>query len=199
MPLAPVAALRRFVPARESKEKCDGCGASLPPEHVHLFDLKIRTIRCSCSACFASSRDTYRRIPTEVRALPDFRMSDAQWDDLLIPISLAFFTHHSGAGRVMAYYPGPAGASESLLRLDAWQEITDANPEVREMQPDVQALLVNRVGANREYFIVPIDECYKLVGIIRIRWSGLSGGAAVWGEIAGFFDGLRRKGSICRT
>ncbi len=196
---APVAVLRRFVPARQSKERCDACGAGLPAEHVHQFDPNTRRVRCACDSCAVLYRETYRDIPTEVRALPDFSMTDGQWDDLLIPISLAFFTYNSAAGRVIALYPGPAGASESSLRLDAWEEIAVVNPELRELQPDVEALLVNRVGATREYFIVPIDECYKLVGIIRMRWSGLSGGAAVWGEIAQFFDGLRQKGSSCRT
>jgi uncharacterized protein DUF5947 len=199
MASAPVAALRRFVPVRESKEKCDACGVSLSSEHVHQFDPQSRRIRCACHSCATLSDQGYRNIPTEVRALPNFSISDAQWDDLLIPISLAFFTHSSAAGRVMALYPGPAGASESSLRLDAWEEIAAANPELLKMQPDVEALLVNRVGAAREYFLVPIDECYKLVGLIRLRWSGLSGGAAVWGEIAKFFDGLRKKGSPCRT
>ncbi len=196
---APVAALRRFVPVRPSREKCDRCGAGLPAEHRHQFDPKTRQIRCACDLCAVLYRGTYRDIPTEVRALPSFSMSDAQWDDLLIPISLAFFTYNSATRRVIALYPGPAGAAESSLRLDAWEEIAAANPELCELQPDVEALLVNRVGATREYFIVPIDECYKLVGIIRTRWSGLSGGAAVWGEIAQFFDGLRQKGSSCRT
>jgi hypothetical protein len=63
--------------------------------------------------------------------------------------------------------------------------------------PDVEALLVNRVGAARDYFIVPIDECYKLVGLIRLHWRGLSGGAVVWGEIGRFFDELRRRGNQC--
>ena len=196
---APVAALRRFVPARASKEKCDGCGAGLSPEHTHQFDPKTRLIRCACDSCAVLYCGIYRDIPTEVKALPDFLISDLQWDDLLIPISLAFFTYSSAAGRVVALYPGPAGASESSLRLDAWDEIAAANPELLKLRPDVEALLVNRVGAAREYFIVPIDECYKLVGIIRTRWSGLSGGAAVWGEIAKFFDGLRRRGGSCQT
>jgi hypothetical protein len=196
---APVAVLRRFVPARRSKETCDGCGIGLSPEHVHQFDPETRRIRCACDSCAVLYQGTYRDIPTRVRALPDFTMSDAQWDDLLIPISLAFFTYNSVAGRVIALYPGPAGASESLLRLDAWEEIATANPELQELQPDVEALLVNRVGATREHFIVPIDECYKLVGVIRMRWSGLSGGAAVWGEIAQFFETLRKKASSCRT
>jgi Family of unknown function (DUF5947) len=199
MTLAPVAALRRFVPGRESKEKCDGCGVALPAEHVHQFDPAGRRIRCACHSCAARDAQVYRNIPTAVRALPNFHISDALWDELLIPISLAFFTFNSTAGRVMAQYPGPAGASESSLRLDAWEQIAAANPELLKLQPDVEALLVNRVGASREYFIVPIDECYKLVGIIRMRWSGLSGGAAVWGEIARFFERLRIRGNSCRT
>lgn len=196
---APVTALRRFVLARESKETCDACGVALAPKHVHQFDPKTRRIRCACDSCATLYAEVYRDIPTDVRALPNFEISDAQWDDLLIPISLAFFMYNSAAGRVVALYPGPAGASESSLRLHAWEEIAASNPELLEIQPDVEALLVNRVGASREYFIVPIDECYKLVGIIRMRWSGLSGGAAVWGEIAGFFEQLRKKGSRCRT
>ncbi len=199
MASAPLAALRRFVPSRESKEKCDACGVALPAEHVHQFDGKTRLIRCACDSCALLYRGVYRDIPKEVRALPNFSISDAQWDDLLIPISLAFFTHSSTAGRVIALYPGPAGASESSLRLEAWDEIAAANPELLHLQPDVEALLVNRVGAAREYFIVPIDQCYKLVGTIRMRWSGLSGGAAVWGEIARFFEQLRTKGSTCQT
>lgn len=112
---APVAALRRFVPARASKEKCDGCRAGIAPEHIHQFDPKTRVIHCACGSCAVLYRGIYRDIPTEVRALPDFSISDAQWDDLLIPISLAFFTYSSAANRIVALYPGPAGASESLL------------------------------------------------------------------------------------
>ena len=120
-------------------------------------------------------------------------MTDAQWDDLMIPISLAFFTWNSAAGRVMAFYPGPAGAAESSLRLGAWQEIAEANPELLLMEPDVEALLVNRTGSVRDYLIVPIDECYRLIGSIRLHWRGLSGGALVWGEIAKQFADLRRR------
>ncbi len=117
----------------------------------------------------------------------------------MIPISLAFFSystaHDASRGKITALYPSPAGAAESALRLEAWREIADANPELQNLAPDVEALLVNRVGATREYFIAPIDECYRLVGLIRMHWRGLSGGAAVWGEIGRFFDDLRRKGA----
>ena len=195
----PVAALRNFVRPRQSDERCDLCGAALTAEHGHNFDPASRRIRCACDSCAILYATVYRQIPRRVRALPNFRMSDAQWDDLMIPISLAFFSYSTPAGKVVALYPGPAGAAESLLRLDAWEEISTSNPELRDMEPDVEALLVNRVGTTREHFLVPIDECYKLVGLIRLRWRGLSGGAAVWGEIARFFDELRRKGEACPT
>lgn len=194
---APVAALRKFVRPREPEERCDTCGTALPEDHVHNFDPATRRIRCACDRCSLRYATIYRQIPRRVRVLPNFEMSDAQWDDLMIPISLAFFSYSTPAQKVIALYPGPAGAAESLLRLDAWEEIAAANPELRGMHPDVEALLVNRVGAAREYFLVPIDECYKLVGLIRLHWRGLSGGATVWGEIAGFFEKLRRKGNEC--
>jgi hypothetical protein len=194
--LTGVAALRKFVPSRSSAERCTSCGAPLPGVHVHQFDPATRSIRCACERC-SGIVTTWKMIPRSVRTLPGFSMTDAQWDDLMIPISLAFFSYMTHAGRVAAFYPGPAGAIESMIRLSTWKEIADANPELLLMQPDVEALLANRIGSAREYFIVPIDECYKLVGLIRIHWRGLSGGALVWGEIAGFFDALRRRNAPC--
>jgi hypothetical protein len=61
------------------------------------------------------------------------------------------------------------------------------------MEPDTEALLVNRVKGEREYYIAPIDECYKLVGLIRSSWRGLSGGTEVWEEIGKFFAELKEK------
>lgn len=195
--MAAVAALRTFVRPRQTAERCDLCGASLPADHVHQFHPSARRIRCACRACASLPDTDWREIPRGIRRLADFQMSDMAWDGLMIPISLAFFSWSTPAGRVVALYPGPAGAAESLLRLEAWREIAEANPVLQGMEPDVEALLVNRVGESREYFIVPIDECYKLVGIIRLHWRGLSGGAEVWGHIARFFDDLHRKGIPC--
>ena len=81
--------------------------------------------------------------------LRDFALDDQQWDSLLIPISLAFFFHSSSAGRVLAYYPSPAGATESLLDLEYWDAIAERNPVLKRMEPDVEALLVNRVSQIR--------------------------------------------------
>ena len=118
--------------------------------------------------------------------LADFRIEDAQWDDLALPINFDFLFHDSVAGKLTAY-PGPAGVAESLLRLTAWQTLVEQNPALGRMEPDVEALLVNRVGETREYFIAPIDGCFELVGLIRLHWHGLSGGDEVWREIGGFF------------
>jgi len=143
----------------------------------------------------------YRRVPRQVRLLANFRITDAEWDSLMIPINLAFFFRNSADSRVSALYPSPAGATESLLPLAAWNNIVQANPVLQELESDVEALLVNRVGQARgnapsEYYIVPIDACYKLVGLIRLNWKGFSGGTEVWQEIGKFFCDLRSEALV---
>ena len=113
----------------------------------------------------------------------------------MLPINLAFFFKSTADGKQVALYPSPAGPTESLLALDTWDEIVQDNAILKEMEPDTEALLVNRVGSTRQYYLVPIDECYKLVGLIRAHWRGLSGGAEVWTEIEQFFAGLRERSS----
>jgi hypothetical protein len=122
-------------------------------------------------------------------------MTDAQWNNLVIPINLAFFFHSSIEGRIVALYPSPAGAVESLLPLDSWNATVEKNPVLGHLQSDIEALLINRIDRKEEgvparYYIAPIDECYKLVGILRSHWKGLSGGAEAWEEIERFFSDL---------
>jgi hypothetical protein len=125
--------------------------------------------------------------------LRDFRLGDELWDDLRLPISLAFFFYSTRAQRVVAIYPSPAGGTESLLALESWRRLEEDNPLLRELEPDVEALLVNRVRAAREYYRAPVDLCYRLVGLIRTNWRGLSGGGLVWEEIESFFADLKRR------
>lgn len=125
-------------------------------------------------------------------------MTDAQWDGLMIPINMAFFYESSVDQRVVALYPSPAGATESLLTFESWKEIVTENPVLDTMESDVEALLVNRVGHARgvaasEFYLLPIDECFKLVGLIRTHWRGLSGGTEVWQEIGRFFSDLKAR------
>ena len=200
--------LRRF--AREESEKveaareqvadelCELCSEPIPPEHRHLLNVSTREIMCACRACSilfyeeAASEGRYRLIPDRHLFLEDFEMSDAQWESLRIPVDMAFFFYSKPAERVVAFYPSPMGPTESLLKLGAWEELEKANPVLKGMERDVEALLVNRARGAREHFLVPMDKCYSLVGLIRMHWRGFSGGQEVWDEIGRFFEELRR-------
>jgi len=191
--------LRRFArQAQESRAQhhCELCSVPLPATHQHLLDLSNRQLVCSCQACtllFSEQTAKYQPIPWQAYTLPDFQMSDAEWNSLAIPISLAFLYYDSLAGKVTAMYPSPAGATESLLSLETWETLGVNNPVLQTMTPDVEALLVNRVKGQASYYRVPIDECFKLVGLIRMYWRGLSGGSEVWQEIDRFFADLNKK------
>jgi hypothetical protein len=190
--------LRRFVrPRAPSGAQCELCGADIGDRHHHLLQLKTRQIACGCQACAILFSDqaagSYRRIPTDIRALPDFVMDDAQWEELAIPINMAFFCRIGDSTEPAAFYPSPAGATEAHLGVHSWQHIVDQNPLLQRMASDVEALLVNRLSQPHEYFIVPIDECYRLIGLIRTQWRGFSGGKDVWESISGFFTSLRNR------
>jgi len=179
------------------REYCELCRAPLAPEHRHLLEMATHKITCACDPCalrFELVLDgRFKLIPRDVRALPGFQIDDPQWDDLALPIDLAFILHNTPAKRTMALYPSPAGATESLLPLAAWDALVAENPVLAQMQPDVEALLVNRVGDRRLYYLAPIDVCFELVGLMRIHWRGLSGGEEVWREIDAFFDRIAAR------
>ena len=185
----------------EALERCDLCGAPIAPDHRHLLDVKSRELMCSCRACAVLFDDAaagaagrhYRLVPDRRLRIEDFAMDDVAWADLRLPVDMAFFFASSEAGRVQAFYPGPMGATESLLGLEAWSGLEAANPVLATLQPDVEALLVNRAQGARHHLVVPIEDCFALVGLIRTHWKGLTGGREVWQEIGSFFDGLDRR------
>jgi hypothetical protein len=191
------ASLRQFTPpARDEEKHCELCRAEIN-DHAHLLELKTRQVVCACEACASllsgEASETYRRIPREVRALPGFRMQEDQWEALAIPINMAFFCTRANSDKPTAFYPSPAGATESLLAVNSWRNIAANNPDLQSLEPDVECLLVNRVTRPYEYYVVPIDECYRLVGLIRTRWRGFSGGTEVWRGIGAFFMSLRAR------
>jgi hypothetical protein len=199
------ATLRQFARSKRPLERCELCSAGLAQEHPHLVEIASRQIICACDACatlfdgMAGSK--YRRVSRRAQLLANFQMTNGQWEDLLIPINMAFFFRSSMEDRIVTLYPSPAGAVESLLPLDAWTEIVQENAVLKELRPDIEALLVNRVGhahelSLAEYYIAPIDDCYRLVGLIRANWKGLSGGSEVWVEIGRFFSDLRSPAEI---
>ena len=200
---APIAALRRFTrgrkPTRAPLDRCELCSEVIAPDHRHLLDLSSRALICACQACsLLFSEDgtgggKYCLVPRRYLVMPDFHMTDEQWDGLMIPVNMIYIFRSSTAKRAMAFYPSPAGATESLLSLESWETLVSDNPLINDMEPDVEALLINRVRDTREYYIVPIDGCYQLVGLIRTSWRGLSGGEEVWNAIAEFFADIRAK------
>lgn len=173
------------------------CSVGLGPQHRHLFETATRRIVCSCDPCALRFQDVvegkFKLIPRDTRPLADFQMTDMEWEGFALPISLAFFFYDTPNGKMAAFYPSPAGATESLLPLTAWEALVLANPILRDMKADVETLLINRVGEAREYFIAPIDVCFELVGLIRVHWRGLSGGDKVWREIDAFFTRLKQS------
>jgi hypothetical protein len=199
------AMLRQFARKRRAAERCELCSMEIAVGHPHLLDPVARNLVCSCDACAllfsgrAGAR--FRRVPRQSRLLANFQMTDAQWDGLMIPINMAFFFRSSPQEKMVAMYPSPAGATESLLSLEAWSQITFENPEIQKMEADVEALLVNRIGHSRgfakaEYYLLPIDQCFKLVGLIRSQWRGFSGGSEVWQRIGEFFADLRTYSTV---
>jgi hypothetical protein len=177
------------------------CSVEVASDHSHLIEPATRRLVCACQACailFSGAAETkYRRVPQKVQYLPDFKMTEAQWEGLMIPINMAFFFKSSIADKVVVLYPSPAGATESLLDFESWRDIVESNPVLQHIEPDTEALLVNRVGMS-DYFIVPIDECFRLVGLIRTKWKGLAGGTEVWQEINRFFADLRKRSSTVK-
>lgn len=192
---APLAALQRLVrKPREKVEVCELCATPLGTDHLHLLELEKRQVSCACDPCAIlfsnNAKQRYRRIPRDVYRLQNFLMDDLEWESLLIPINLAFFVYSSAAGRVVAQYPSPGGAMESSLDLEYWDAIVDRNPQLKKFDPDVEALLVKRLSVPPQYYRAPIDQCFKLIGLIRTHWRGLSGGTEVWREIDRYFKQL---------
>jgi len=186
-------------PAAEPREVCDLCGEPVEPGHRHLVDVAERRILCACRACTilfdrpGAGGGHLKLLPTRRRRLDGFHLDDAAWESLRIPVDMAFFFRSTPAERVLAFYPSPMGPTESLLELETWAELEAANPVLADMEADGEALLVSRARGMHEHWLVPIDDCYELVGLIRSRWKGLAGGEEVWEAIDRFFEDLATR------
>lgn len=196
---AAIAALGRIREARVRPEpgaRCDLCSTPIEPDHRHVVETVARRLLCACRACallFSSpgaGSGRYRAVPDRWVALEPF---SGVLDALGVPVGVAFFFESSAAGRVLAFYPGPAGATESELPLEAWQELVAANPPLATLTPDVEALLVRATGGSFECYIVPIDACYELAGELRRTWRGFDGGAEARAALDGFFGRVRER------
>ena len=202
----PLAVLQRIRESRprdvpRAGEVCELCAERISDEHGHLVDLQARTLLCACRGCYllfvsaGAGGAHFKSVPDRYVAFTDFTLSPGQWDNLQIPVSGAFFFLNYSLGRIAAFYPGPAGATESELPLDTWAEVIGANPRLGMLEPDVEAFLVrsrpNQGGP--ECYIVPIDACYELVGHLRRLWRGFDGGKEANAKLDAFFDDVRSR------
>lgn len=197
------AELRRFTRPRPdgsaAAERCEMCAECVPSGHSHVVDLQSRSILCTCRACYLlftrPGATRYRAVPERFRYLPRLVLDDAAWDSIGIPVRMAFFFTNSVEGRPVAFYPSPAGATESLLPLDAWSDVLRDNPALADAEADVEAVLINK-EEGFESFLVPIDTCYELVGLVKLHWRGFEGGTEAWQAIGEFFAALRQRSEL---
>ena len=204
--------------AAAEAERCEMCSEVLTDRHGHLVDTEKRSLACACRACYllftheGAAGGRYRAVPENVRHDPDRPLTDADWNELQIPVAMAFFFFNSALDRVVAGYPSPGGVTECELDLAAWDRLAAAHPLLGEMAPDVEAIFVNRTedgsaspggrppqtppDKGYEVFLIPIDECYSLVGKLRMLWQGFDGGAEARVALAAFLAGLRQRAVI---
>jgi hypothetical protein len=180
----------------EPVERCELCRTPVEERHGHVVDRERRVLACACRACFLllthpdAARGRYRAVPARVLVDSSFAPTEEEWARLQVPVGLAFLFHDSALERWVAVYPSAAGPTQAPLPVEAWAAISAA-PLVRALEPDVEALLVSaRPGGTRELFLVPIDRCYALVGLVRRHWRGFSGGD-VWAHVDSFLGELR--------
>ena len=198
--------LRRYLeapPAAVRKgESCELCGAAIEGSHGHVVDVESRRLLCTCRPCFllfthsGAGGGKFRSVSERVVRLAD-APNGTRWEALEVPVGVAFFLRDSARQRVMAFYPSPAGATESGLPLETWDEMVRANPLLATLEPDTEALMVCRRSKGGEAWIVPVDACYELVGRIRRHWRGFEGGAEAWECIDEFFAGLGEREGRC--
>ena len=173
--------LRRFVePPPPKLEKCELCGEQIPPGHSHIVDLESHRLLCACRPCYllfthsGAARGRLRAVAERYFKVQGLDLSAEE-----IPVGVVFFIRDSSTNRVRAFYPSPAGATESDISMDA--------PQFALLEPDVEALLATR----REAWIVPVDVCYELIGRIRKSWRGFGGGRDAVREIDEFLASLK--------
>jgi hypothetical protein len=181
------------------EEKCEMCAAAIAADHSHVADLEKSSLLCACRACYLlftrpqAGRGRYRSVPDRYLHDPAHPMSPGEWEELEIPVGLAFFLRSSEPDEVAGFYPSPAGATECRLDLAAWERLSAAHPLLGAMESDVEAALICKTDDDIEHFLVPIDACYELAGRMRLYWRGFDGGAEARQSIAEFLGNVRSQ------
>jgi hypothetical protein len=187
-------------PQAPELERCELCSTEVPAEHSHIADLEAASLLCACRACYllftqrSAGRGRYAAVPDRYLADPERPIAPALWDQLEIPVGLAFFIRASRqSGAVTGFYPSPAGVTECRLDLRLWQQLVTDYPLLGAGEDDVEAALISRSDDRVEYYLVPVDACYELAGRMRLRWHGFDGGSEGRECIATFLAGVRSR------
>lgn len=208
-PLEVIARISKNRPA-PTGPRCEMCGESIGEEHQHVVNTEQRSLLCSCRPCYLlftaeGAALKYRAVPDRFLNFPDFSLGPGQWDELEIPVNLVFVFQNASMDGISAFYPGPAGATESTLPLTSWARVVAENPALSALQPDVEALLLrapmrrgdgspageHQQRPDYECFLVPIDSCYELIGRLRQVWRGFDGGTQARQQIEEYFTEIR--------
>ncbi|MGQ0840917.1 DUF5947 family protein [Actinokineospora sp.] len=197
--------LRRFrtrpepVAVPQAGERCEMCAEPISTEHGHVTNIETRALMCACRGCYllftarGAGGSKFRAVPERHVYAESLPGGAPLWDSAGIPVRMAFFFANSDLEKTVAFYPSPAGATESLLALDSWTELVADNAWLSDLVPDVEALLIIKQDQRFEGFLVPISCCYELVGLVRMHWRGFDGGTEAWAKIDGFFAALRAR------
>lgn len=198
-----LAGLRRIISERPIPmvgERCEMCAEPIRDDHPHVVDLESRALMCTCRGCYLlftaeEAQLRYRAVPDRYLSFPDFALDARQYDELEIPVGLVFLFNSSVLDRIVAFYPGPAGATESELPLEAWARVVESNPQLSLLRADVEALLLRGTDRGSEFscYLVPIDVCYALVGQLRRVWRGFDGGSEARQAIDDFFADIAAR------
>lgn len=175
--IAALGRLRAHPPAAQAAaSRCEFCAQPLPERHEHVLELATGALNCACIACallFDREGQPLRRLPRDTRYLDGFDLDPLEWVSLMIPVKLAFITGHD------TRYPSPGGIVTAPLEAELWASICARHPELQTLQPGLEALLINYMERPHQLFITPIDQCYRLAGLVRTAWAGFSGGPEV--------------------
>jgi hypothetical protein len=193
---------QRTAPGQEAGplERCELCATEVPPTHGHVADLQGASLLCACRACYllftqrSAGGGRFLAVPDRYLHDPDRVITAAEWDQLEIPVGLAFFLRTSrDGGGLTGFYPSPAGVTECRLDLQLWERLVTDYPLLGAPVDDVEAALISRSDGGVEYFLVPIDACYELAGRMRLYWHGFDGGTEARASIGAFLTDVRQQ------
>lgn len=185
--------------APSAPERCEMCRMEIEEGHRHLADIESRQILCACRACSllfynrGASQGRYRVIPERIIDLRPDDLWRHAFEALDVPVSVIFFFYNAAQEQYVGLYPGPAGATECLLSTEEWKEFADHDPSMKDLEPDIEAVIIHSEGTTFSAYIAPLDLCYRLVGTIRKLWRGFDGGSEARVAIAEFFNALDEK------